>query len=288
MNVEVELSGRSLWGRLRWPAVLLAVAAVPLGLLAALQAKLIYLPRPYPPGAVDSWRKSTGGRILEFESSQGRQRAYLQGRLQDPEFLWIVCGGNAMRALDWSDWLSAYAPPEDAWLLFDYPGYGECGGAPDPDRIRESLRIVVPMAMEATGLSLGDRSRVRFLGFSLGAAAALIAADEFGLQRGVLLAPFTSTMDMCRRMLGLPLGFLVTHRFDNAARLDALAGRGPGRVIVLHGTADTVIPVAMSRELAARRPDVVRLQELPGELHNTILDSAADRVAAALNAARMP
>ncbi|NJR41407.1 MAG: hypothetical protein HC767_00865 [Akkermansiaceae bacterium] len=57
----------------------------------------------------------------------------------------------------------------------------------------------------------------------------MIAAREFKIQQGVLLTPFTSTMDMGRHMTGLPIGSLVWHRFDNGARLDELAAHGPGR-----------------------------------------------------------
>ncbi|MCX6874349.1 MAG: hypothetical protein NTW21_11170 [Verrucomicrobia bacterium] len=37
------------------------------------------------------------------------------------------------------------------------------------------------------------------------------------------LALFTGTMDRAREVTGMPLGFLVRHRFDNPARLAALA-----------------------------------------------------------------
>ena len=110
----------------------------------------------------------------------------------------------------------------------------------------------------------------------------MIAASEFKIQRGVLIAPFTSTMDMSRTITGLPLGFLVWHRFDNSARLAELAARGPGEVIVFHGTDDETIPVWMSRTLAAQQKQVVRLREIPGGRHNLIQETHAEAVAAAL------
>ena len=111
----------------------------------------------------------------------------------------------------------------------------------------------------------------------------MLAATEFKIQRGVLLAPFTSTMDMSRRMTGLPVGFLVWHRFDNSARLAELAARGPGEVIILHGVNDEVIPVAMSRTLEAQQKAIVRLREIPGGKHNTIQDDHAEELAKALS-----
>jgi alpha-beta hydrolase superfamily lysophospholipase len=141
----------------------------------------------------------------------------------------------------------------------------------------------VPLAFREIGWpAKPDSNKIRFFGHSLGGAACLIAATEFGIQRGFLIAPFTSTMDMTRQVTGLPLGFLVWHRFDNSARLAELAARGPGEVIILHGTDDEVIPVSMSRTLAARQKEIVRLSEIPGGRHNTIQERNAQDVAEAL------
>jgi uncharacterized protein len=261
---------------------LLVITGVPLLLIAGCQTKLIYFPRPYGPAVTADWSEKTRGKPIGFTTSQGKQRAFLQGNLTTPRNLWIVCGGNGTVALDWSDWLEKNAPHEDAWLLVDFPGYGDCEGSPSPARIRESLRIAVPLAEKSLGWTISKPARLRFFGHSLGGAACLIAASEFGIQRGVLLAPFTSTMDMARRMTGLPLGFLVTHRFDNEAGLAELADRGPGEVIILHGSDDEVIPVSMSRRMADERKKIVRFMEIPGARHNTFQELNAEQVAAAL------
>ncbi len=110
----------------------------------------------------------------------------------------------------------------------------------------------------------------------------MICATEFKIQRGVLLAPFTSTMDMANVVTGLPVGFLVTHRFDNEARLAELAERGRGEVIILHGSDDESIPVTMSRKLADQRKEVVHFIEIPGGRHNTIQDQNAENLSDAL------
>lgn len=81
---------------------------------------------------------------------------------------------------------------------------------------------------------------------------------------------------------GLPLGPLVWYRFDNAARLAELAARGPGAVVIPHGSADESIPVSMSRTLAAERKDVVHLLEIPAGKHNTLPQTHAPEITAAL------
>jgi len=232
---------------------------------------------------VENWERNTGGRPVDFHTSQGGQRAFLQGNLESPRNLWIVCGGNATLALEWSSWLRTHAPPEDAWLLVDFPGYGECQGKPNPETIRETFQKVVPLASEAVGLTATpDPARLRVFGHSLGAAACLIAAGEFDIRDGVLLSPFTSTMEMSRLVVGVPIGFLVTHRFDNAARLDEILAGGPANFIILHGTHDGIIPSRMGRELAERGGEHVRFVEIEGGGHNDISARHPKPLAAAL------
>ncbi len=259
------------------------IAAVPLLLLAGCQSQFIYFPRPYAAGITADWQQRTAGKKIDFTTSQGKQRAFLQGNLKSPRNLWIFCGGNGTVALDWSEWIAENAPQGDAWLLVDFPGYGDCEGSPNPTRIRESLKTVVPLAASELGWSEPpDPERLRFFGHSLGSAACLIAATEFGVQRGVLVSPFTSTMEMSGVLTGLPLGFLVWHRFDNPARLAELAARGPGKVVILHGTDDEAIPVWMSRKLAAEQKSAVTLREIPGGRHNTIPETHRAELANAI------
>jgi len=95
-------------------------------------------------------------------------------------------------------------------------------------------------------------------------------------------------MDMSRRVTGLPLGFLVWHRFDNSARLAELANHGPGHFLILHGSSDEVIPVAMSHQLANRFPALIKFQEIADGMHNTIQDTNATDLARALREAGQP
>lgn len=267
--------------RLLWLVLILML--IPVLLLAGCQSSLIYFPRPYGEGITKEWQADTSGKFIDFTTSQGKQRAFLQGNLKSPRNLWILCGGNGTVALDWADWISEHASQEDAWLLMDFPGYGDCKGKPNPDRIRENLKTAVPLAWNACGHSgAPDPARLRFFGHSLGAAACMIAATEFKIQRGILLAPFTSTMDMARQVTGMPLGFLVWHRFDNSARLAELSARGPGEVVIFHSDDDNVIPVSMSRRLAEEHKDHVRLVELSTAGHNSIQQTDPQAVSEAL------
>ena len=261
----------------------LAACLVPLVLF---QRKLIYYPRAYAPQDVKAFTSGAGQR-LPYATSQGRQVAWFVPAAQGAaERLWIVCSGNGSLALDFQKVISAAGLTRDAWLLVDYPGYGECEGDPSPDGIRENLAKVVPLAAGQCGIATADLpARSIVFGHSLGCAAALLAVEEFHLKRAVLCAPFTSTMEMTREMLGLPLGWLVHHRFQNRNGLASLRTSG-GRAWVAHGEADPVIPANMSRTLAEEFPDVVEYREVPGGGHNDLFDRAGSTIFAAMHQAR--
>lgn len=231
--------------------------------------------------------KKSGTQVIDYQTSDGKQQAFLLSRSPKPERLWVVCGGNGTVALDWSDWLREHGPKQDAWLLVDMPGYGACEGKPSPWTIRRSLKTLIPTVTRSLGWSAADaHERLRFFGHSLGGGVCLMAAQEFDIRKGVLLAPFTSTMDMSREVLGVPLGFLLWHRFDNEARLKEIEAKGGGRVYILHGHDDEVIPVRMSRQMAAELPMTVHFTEVPDAHHNTIQEIAIPEIVRALDSAR--
>jgi pimeloyl-ACP methyl ester carboxylesterase len=267
-------------------AILIPLAGV-LALLTGCQGDLIYFPRPYGPDHVARWDAEPGTTVVNYQTTDGPQQAYLLSPSPQPERLWVVCGGNGTLALEWSDWLRKNGPPQDAWLLIDIPGYGACRGSPRPASIRRTLKAALPAGMESLKWSLpADRSKLRFFGHSLGSAITLMAADEFDLRRGVLLTPFTSSMAMTEAMFGVDLGFIVWHRFDNRARLTDLAKDDNAEVFILHGDEDEVVPVSMSRDLAKEFPGLVRYTEIPSGRHNDLQEIAAGKIRAAMEAAR--
>ena len=267
-------------------AILLLLSGA-LALLAGCQSKLIYFPRPYGHDHIDRWDAEPGTTAVDYRTSDGFQQAYLLCTTPKPERLWIVCGGNGTLALEWSDWLRENGPSQDAWLMVDIPGYGACEGTPRPSSIRRTIKAALPAGMASLKWSLpADHDKVRFFGHSLGSAVSLMAAEEFDLRRGVLLTPFTSSMDMTEAMLGVDLGFIVWHRFDNHARLKRIAKHDDAAVFIFHGDNDESIPVAMSRDLAKEFPNLVRYTEIPGGRHNNLQEIAAEKIRAAMNSAR--
>lgn len=265
----------------------LAVIAIltPVFFLLGCQSRLIYHPNPYRAEHQEMLTAAKGERLV-YQTSQGRQTAfYIPPRVAAkglPQTVWVCFCGNGSLALDWLHFTPEW---EDrfAYLLVDYPSYGDCEGAPTPDRIRESGKAAVEaLAARLGGTPEALRPRLAVLGHSLGAAAALMAAEELGIPRGVLLSPFTTMTDMGRIVLGWPLCHLNMHRFDNVRTLRRVVAAPGAGWVIFHGAEDEVIPVRMGRALAEAHPGKVTFQAVAGGHHNDLLALAVDRVGRAM------
>lgn len=253
-------------------------------LLVSCQNKLIYMPRAYEPIEV----AGADARALSYQTSRGKQTVWIHpAKAKGEGLVWLVFGGNGMVALDWQDYFASPRQRQDTYVLFDYPGYGQSEGRPSPSSIRESVTKLLPaLATEFKTSEASLSPRLRVFAQSLGCAAALMAVEEHQISRGVLIAPFTTMKDMARGVLGWPLCELLHHRFDNVATLSRLENRDGLHLIVLHGSADEMIPVEMGRTLGRRFPRIVRFEEVPDAHHNDILNTDRDKIEAAMAACR--
>lgn len=249
------------------------------------QSSLIYHPNSYRAEHESMLEAGKGERVL-FETSQGHQTAfYTPPRAPArglPQTLWLCFAGNGSLALDWLYDTAAW-DDRFAYLLVDYPSYGECEGAPNPERIRESGKAAVQALARHLHTTQAELlPRLAVLGHSLGAAAALMAADDLDIRRGVLMSPFTTMTDMGRIVLGWPLCYLNRHRFDNRTTLRHVASRAGARFVIFHGAEDEVIPVRMGAELAAAHPQAVTFHAVPGGHHNDLLDMISPQIGRAM------
>ncbi len=248
---------RIAWRLLR---IVLLVVLLISGVLLIVQARLIYIPHPYPPDVP----LRAGIERLAFTTAAGPQVCwYMPGRAIDR--LWLCFAGNASQARMWGDLLS---DPPCGLLLIEYPGYGESAGSPSP----ASILAATEGAVTALRARLGTLPpTLGVLGHSLGAATALQYAAVHPVQRIVLVSPFTRMVDMAARVVGWPFCHLLLHRFDNRARLDEIcATAAPPPIELFHGTDDEVIPFAMGKALAEAHP-AIRFHPVAGGDHNGIL-----------------
>lgn len=153
-------------------------------------------------------------------------------------------------------------------LAIDYRGFGRS----TPILPSEETALEDARAGFAELIRRQPDPRRRFVyGYSLGGAVAIaLAAERDGLSGVVIESSFTSIADLVRasRWGWVPfLGAAVTQEFDSRARI----GRVNEPLLLVHGTADGVIPHTMSDELLAAATavpsDFKRLVKIEGANH---------------------
>lgn len=252
------------------------------GILRFLEHALLYHPHPYranyrqllPAGAVE----------LRFETKAGRQTAFFvppNDRAALPNRIWVAFCGNGSLALDWLPLVREDHRPGDAFLLIDYPGYGESEGWPNVANTRAAAEGALLALAARLGVAPATfEPRLDTLGHSLGAAAALdFAGQHPQVGRVILFAPFTSLREEAAFFLGGALARLLPDDYNNRAVLRSLAQRlPPPRVVIFHGMEDGLILPRMGRELAAAFPGLVSFRAIPGANHDTIVGAAEEAV----------
>jgi hypothetical protein len=261
---------RPLWKRLLRLTLILTLT--PVILLLSCQSKLIYHPQTAPEWLVNDFTE-LGGQPIEYSTATGKQVAwYLPANTEQPATapLWIAFSGNAALALHWLP-IAQATQNRVSWLMIDYPGYGKNQGKASPNTIRSSARqALATLADQCHTTTDHLTSRSRVIGHSLGAAAALITAEDIGIHRGILISPFTSMTDMARGLVGWPLCHLNTHRFDNAKALTAICKTPRAQFTIFHGTEDNIIPYHMSETLQQSHPQNLKLQPVTAG-HNDLI-----------------
>ena len=150
-------------------------------------------------------------------------------------------------------------------LAIDYRGFGQSS------RELPSEAMAVEDARAAWDwLARQQPQAARFIfGHSLGGGIAVALAEQVRNQQGLILeGSFTSIRDVAGTMKWgwLPVGPLITQRFDSAARI----ARVGSPVLVVHGSEDRLIRPELGRALfeAAAEPKAFVLVE-GGSHHNT-------------------
>ena len=274
-------------------AVIVAAVIVVL-ILFFFQGYLLWHPRTYPPGQVESFPRPLDA--LSFRTGEGNQTAFYAGPRDHrpfPAALWLLFAGNGSLALDWADLAAGDPDPGRAFLFVDYPGFGRCEGEPSPQSIAQNVDGALAVLAQKLGQpntvtllnALETRGMLGVMGHSMGAGTALaFAARTPEVSRIVLVSPFTSLRAMARLSVGWPLCWLLRGDFNNIARLDEIAHRAARpSILILHGDHDTLIPQYMGRLLAERHPDFTRFESVPGAGHDDIVAVSGARLQAALD-----
>ena len=149
-------------------------------------------------------------------------------------------------------------------LLFDYRGRGDSDPWPHTLISREVDDLLAAVAYARARV---DTAKIGVVGFSMGAAVAIMAAArEPEIAALVADSSFTAVADVVaygvRRALGIPPAPLVRaadavlarrhgYRFTHARPIDAVGAISPRPIMIAHGADDSTVPVDHARQLFA-------------------------------------
>jgi len=199
----------------------------------------------------------------------------------DPAATILYLHGNAGNVSANADQVRRLAVTGLNIFIFDYRGYGESTGGPPREQIlyEDAERAWTYLVRERRI----EPSRIVIYGHSMGGAVAIDLASRHGDAGGLITeSTFPSIVDAADGTLfaWLPLQLIVTERFDAASRIRSI--RVPK--LIVHGEADTMIPVQLARRLYDEAAEPKHLAVIAGGGHEDSAELNASAYFGALNA----
>lgn len=232
------------------------------GVLAKLwwgQEGLLFKPVPLPPAHRFVLPPDVHERFIDVP---GARLHALQLRQPGARGVVFLLHGNAGNLERWFVNLDFYRALGLDLFMPDYRGFGKSSGRIEDEA---QLHADVRAAWAAVAPEYAGR-RVVFVGRSLGSGlAAALAAELPTAQRPdalVLVSPYASMVRIAAEQYPYVPSPLLRYPLRTDAVLPRLDGARPV-VTLLHGDADTLIPLAHAQSLVAARP-ATRLQVIEG------------------------
>jgi fermentation-respiration switch protein FrsA (DUF1100 family) len=218
---------------------------------AANVRRRIYLPEPMP--ATTSWSADAPQDVSVTTADGVMLRGYYwppKSSNQDVIVFFHGQSGNRYKAAQ----IAAPLAAEGGVLVASYRGYGDNAGTPTEEGLFEDGAAFVSLARR-----LAPASRIYLFGYSLGAAVALQTAVREDVAGVITLGAFTSLADAAPSYAR----GLLPDRFDNRRAIAQVTEP----ILILHGTADEIVPFAQARALRDAAPGKARLLTIEGGSH---------------------
>jgi fermentation-respiration switch protein FrsA (DUF1100 family) len=246
---------------LRAALVLVVLLALLVGLLWAVQRRLVYLPDDGPlPAAADA---VPGARDVRLTTADGLTLGawFVPGPTGDAPAVLVANGNGGNRSLR-APLARALSAAGLAVLLFDYRGYGGNPGSPSEEGLALDVRAARTWLLEEAGI---PADRLLYYGESLGCAVVTGLAVEHPPAGLLLRSPFVDLAAVgSEHYPFLPVRLLLRDRYPVAEQVARV--RVPTTVV--YGGGDTIVPPAQSRRVADAAAQLHRRIEVPGADHN--------------------
>jgi uncharacterized protein len=241
---------------LKWFALLAAAGYLGLGaLMYVAQRSLMYFPdRARTPPAAAGFAQA---QEIVLDTADGERVIawHVPPRDGKPVALYFHGNGGALNLR--VDRFRKIVAQGFGLLALSYRSYGGSSGKPTEDGLIADARAAYAFAAERY-------ARIAVWGESLGTGVAVALAAEKPVERVILDAPFTSTADVAADLYWfLPVRLLMKDQFRSDQRIKRVSAP----VLILHGEADTIIPVVYGERLLAMIPGKKQMVRFPGGYH---------------------
>ncbi len=231
------------------------------GSLYIFQRRLIYFPDTEHETPAEAGLSGVREVVLETPDGARLIAWYVPAARGKPTLLYFH--GNAGSLADRADRIRRFAGAGYGVFMPSYRGYSGSTGSPSEAAINADARLAYE---HLRGLGVAERAIVLY-GELLGSGVAVRLASEHPVGAVILDAPYTSLSDVGKMLYPvMPVQTFMVDRFDSKKHIAAI--RAP--ILIMHGTNDTVIPLALGQALFEAAPEPKEIAVLKGAGHSDI------------------
>jgi len=197
----------------------------------------------------------------------------------------LIVHGNGERLRDGLGRQRAFARAGFLTCAFDFRGFGHSSGWPTEEGIYRDTEAAWQHMLAIWGSAPAEAI---VLGVSLGTGAAAWLAEQYGIQRLVLLSPYTSIPDVVRDRPVLK--HLAPFLWSEFPTIQVIRRLNDGCAVIAHGRRDTIIGFEHATRLLSAAPaglQVIPLFDDEAD-HNDLLGRVFSRLLTAIEACSIP
>lgn len=211
-------------------------------LLLWFENTLLYPAPQFPAG---EWKAAyLGHEEVQFSSEDGTSLVGWLVEHPEPRAVVLYCHGNGESLGFLGPYLQNLRDRQRVTVFaFDYRGYGKSGGEVGEVGILADGDAAQRWLAKRLDLPL---DQIVLMGRSLGTGVAVDLAAKNGARGLVLQNAFSSLPDAAAETYWFaPVRWLMRNRYDSISKI----GRYHGPVLMSHGTADSLVPLKLGRQL---------------------------------------
>ena len=220
-----------------------------------------------PAAPLSEWTAASGRETVWLDGDGVTLRGWRYAAPKSPAPVVLIFGGNGYSIASIDDRLRAFAAAGATIVEYDYRGFGFSTGSADVTAMRaDALRLY-----DAT-VAANAGKPVVVMGYSMGSLFASYVAAQRAVRALILISPLESAAAETAYLLQ-PGSYTIAP--DTATDFDVAGNvaKSHAPLLVIHGSADTLVPIAQGRADFAASPSTdKRFVEVAGAEHVGMLE----------------